>query len=505
MYYTVLSAAICGIEAVPVSVEADMGEGMPSFNIVGSVSAQVRESQDRVRTALKNQGIFLPPKRMTLNLFPGDIRKEGTRFDLPIAAAILVILEKVPPDCLEGTMVLGELSLDGRIHPVSGVLPSVVAAKECGAKRCIVPGKNLFEARSIGGIEIIGADSLSDLIRYCREGVVPQYDREEAKKGKSEVPLDFSDIKGQDAVKRAALISAAGFHNLLLCGPPGSGKSMTAKRIPGILPEMTVSEQHEVSVIYSVSGLLTPDLPVITSRPFRSPHHSLSPPALCGGGRIPKPGEITLAHRGVLFIDELPYMPARNLEYLRGPLEDRQIRISRSFGSYVFPADFLFVAAMNPCPCGYYPDQKKCRCNEKDIRNYLSRISQPILDRIEVRVDVPAIRYNDLRKKREEESQSGKMKEIVSEAFEIQKKRYEGLGICFNSELPAAYVEKYCQATSGAEKLIAAMFERLSLSARGYHRILKLSRTIADIEGQEKIGEDHVSEAFRYRQSLAYP
>ena len=498
MYFSILSAALNGVEAVPVFVEADISEGMPSFTIVGSVSTQVREAQERVRTALKNQGIYLPPKRITLNLAPADIRKEGSRFDLPIAAAILVILARIPSESLDGAMILGELRLDGRINPVSGILPSVIAAKSGQVKKCIVPRDNYFEASAIKGIEIIGVASLEELMGYCCGTFRPEMPAYK-ESGKHELQPDFSDIKGQEAVKRAALISAAGFHNLLLSGPPGSGKSMTANRIPGILPEMTEKEQQEVSVIYSVAGLLTPEMPVIKHRPFRAPHHTLSAQALCGGGRIPRPGEITLAHRGVLFIDELPLMAAKNLEYLRGPLEDRMIRISRSGVSCTFPADFLFVAAMNPCPCGFYPNTERCSCTEKDIRSYYNRISQPILDRIDLRVDVPAVRFAELRAKKDKEISSAMLREKVSAAFEIQRERYKDLTFCFNSELPPALVDRYCVMTKGAGELLRNVYEKQLLSARGYHRVLKLSRTIADIEGAGEITEEHVSEALCFK------
>ena len=498
MYFSILSAALNGVEAVPVFVEADISDGMPSFTIVGSVSTQVREAQDRVRTALKNQGIFLPPKRITINLAPADIRKDGSRFDLPIAAVILAILAKIPPGSIEETMILGELRLDGRINPVSGILPSVIAAKSGGLKKCIVPRDNYFEASAIKGIEVIGVASLEELTDYCCGRSSPETPVCNETAGK-ELQPDFSDIKGQEAVKRAALISAAGFHNLLLSGPPGSGKSMTANRIPGILPEMTEKEQQEVSVIYSVAGLLTPDMPVITHRPFRAPHHTLSPQALCGGGRIPGPGEITLAHRGVLFIDELPLMAAKNLEYLRGPLEDRKIRISRSGGACTFPADFLFVAAMNPCPCGFYPNTDRCTCTEKDIRSYYNRISQPILDRIDLRVDVPALKFSELKSKKDKEISSAILREKVAAAFEKQKERYKGLSFCFNSELPPALVDRYCVLTKSAGDLIRNAYEKQLLSARGYHRVLKLARTIADIEDSQEITEEHISEALCFK------
>ncbi len=500
MFCQILSSAIVGISCEPVMIELDISSGMPVFVMVGSVSARVRESQDRVRTALRNLDIYLPPRRITLNLSPGDLKKDGTGFDLPIAAALLVALEKIPADSLSGCMVLGELHLNGDTEGVPGVLPSVITARKLGIKTCIIPYANAAEAASIDDMSIIALKNLSELIDYCRSPSGHRY-HYRAAPSKEDVPVvpDFSDIKGQPSVKRAALIAAAGFHNLLLSGPPGSGKSMTARRLPAILPDLTREEQIEVSQIYSVANLLTSDHPLITRRPFRSPHYSLSAAALCGGGRIPGPGEITLAHRGVLFLDELPEMPGRTLEHLRGPLEDHSILISRASGSFRFPASFLFVSAMNPCPCGYYPDRNKCTCTPQEIRRYLSRISQPILDRIDLRCEVPAASFAALNAAEKDPLSTAKMKKMVAKAFARQQDRYAGTNIRFNSELSAADVKEHCTLTPEAGRLLEQAFARLNLSARGYHRILKLSRTIADLEGDSSICEAHLSEAFCFR------
>lgn len=396
MFCSVFSAAIAGVEAVPVSVEADVSDGLPVFTIVGYVSSQVREAQDRVRTALRNVGFCLPPKRITINLSPGDLRKEGTRFDLPIAAAVLMAAGAIRADSLDRTLLVGELHLDGRTAHVTGILPTVMAAREAGCTACIIPLANDGEGRVVDGIRVIGIESLPQLIRYCRDGTVPSA----AETGKSAdfrenagdnaapaVQPDFSDIRGQAGVKRAALIAAAGFHNLLLSGPPGSGKSMAAQRIPTILPDLTAEESLEISKIYSIAGLLPKGIALMKNRPFRAPHHTITAAALCGGGLTPHPGEVTLAHRGVLFLDELPEMNPRTLEMLRQPIEEHRILVARARGSYVFPASFLLVAAMNPCPCGYYPDRKRCTCTPVEIRSYQSRISQAFLDRIDLRCE----------------------------------------------------------------------------------------------------------------------
>lgn len=504
MFCKILSSAVCGISCTPVNIELDISGGMPVFTIIGTVTQKVKEAQDRVRTALKNINISIPPKRITINLAPGDIKKDGTRFDLPIAAALLCALEKIPNGSTNGCMIIGELHLNGDIEGVPGVLPSIISAKSTGVKTCVVPYENAAEASAIDGVKIIGLKHLSELIDYFNNTGDDTFTYKPKQSGDpAAVYPDFKDIHGQEAVKRAAVIAAAGFHNILMCGPPGSGKSMTAARIPSILPDLTKDEQLEVSRIYSVAGLLSEKSPLIRQRPFRSPHHSLSVQALCGGGRVPAPGEITLAHRGVLFIDELPEMPGRTLETLRAPLEEHSILISRAAGSFRFPSHFLFAAAMNPCPCGYYPDFNKCTCSQNEIRTYMSRISRPILDRIDIKINVPAASYKDLTALNSAGTGSLEMKASVLKAFNIQKERYSSLNICFNSELDPSGIKKFCTVTPEGNRLLEAAFSKMDLSARSYHRILKLGRTIADLEGSELITETHISEAFAFRNHIS--
>ena len=514
MFCSILSAAICGVEALPVWVEADVSDGMPMFVMVGHVNSQVREAADRVRTALRNLGIFMPPKRITINLSPGGLRKEGTRFDLPIAAAVLEALGRIPPLSLEGTMVLGELHLDGKVEGVTGILPSVLKARREGCHTCVIPRQNLREGQVVENIDLVGVESLQDLIAYCRGEALAEDTKEQGlskeRMGGEEAPLlpkssripDFADICGQSSVKRAAMIAAAGFHNLLLCGPPGSGKSMTARRLPGILPPMSREESLEVSQIYSVAGLL-PEGILIEERPFRSPHYSLSPAALCGGGQFPRPGEITLAHRGVLFLDELPEMPGRTLELLRQPLEEHRILISRQGGTYTFPAHFLFISGANPCPCGYYPDTSRCTCSPHEIQSYQQKISRPILDRIDLRVEVPLVTYEELSKSQAPKESTASMRRQVEKAALAQRDRFRKLDFCFNSEIPPNLLAGYCQLTSEANRLLEGAFHVLNLSARGYHRILRVARTIADLDGDDYVREVHVSEAICCRQQEA--
>lgn len=503
MFSRVLSATILGIECYPVQVEADVSDGLPVFNMVGYLSSQVREAQDRVKAALRNVGILLPAKRITINLSPGDIKKEGSRFDLPIAAAILASLGQIPHKSLENIMMIGEVSLDGTVNQVAGVLAIVAKAKEIGCSACMIPRQNLEEGQVVEGIHIIGVASLSEAVDYLREGT--ELHKGEAAKWKElwqnedgVYEVDFCDIRGQEGVKRAAVIAACGFHNLLLIGPPGAGKTMISKRLPTILPMLTIHESIEISKIYSIAGLLDSNNPILRSRPFRAPHHTVTPQALAGGGLIPKPGEITLAHRGIMFLDELPEFSKASIEILRQPIEEHQIHISRTSGSFTFPAHILLLAAMNPCKCGYYPDMNRCICKPSDINRYLHRISKPFLDRIDLCVEVPEMKYEDMAKEKSGES-SAEIRMKVKEVHRIQKERFQGTNIQFNSEIPVKDVEKYCVLTPDGEKLLKKAFGKMGLSARGYHRILKTARTIADLDTEQKIGSAHLSEAICYR------
>jgi magnesium chelatase family protein len=502
VYCRVISAAIVGIEAEKVTVEADASTGMPVFEVVGHITSQVKEAQARVRTALRSAGIVMPPLRITVNLSPGDIRKDGTRFDLPIAAAVLGAIGRIDTGCLSGVMVFGELHLDGTVGKVPGVLPGVLCARAMGMRACIVPAENLNEAGIVHGITVIGIRQMEDLLLFCENGCVPDFhaaERKAVQPARERSEPDFSDIRGQPVMKRCALIAAAGFHNLLITGPPGAGKSMAARRLPGILPELTDDERLEISRIYSIAGLLSEEEPLMRHRPFRAPHHSLTSAALCGGGKYPGPGEITLAHRGVLFLDELPEMKRGVLEMLRQPLEDRFIRISRLCGSCIFPASFLLVAAMNPCPCGYYPDRERCSCTDEEIRTYRSRISHAFMDRIDLQCAIRAVSFEELTGDNKDEITSEMMRRRVEGAAEVQKERFAGTGICFNSEIPAADMDRFCPLTPGSERLLRSAFDRMSMSARGCHHVLRIARTIADLDGSEKICEEHISEAICYR------
>lgn len=494
----VYTGAISGIEGILVTVEADAGDGLPSFDMVGYLGSEVKEARERVRTALKNAGFLLPPCRITVNLSPADLRKQGNCFDLPIAAALLTACGFLPPDAVKGFLFLGELGLDGSLRPIDGALALCGCGLKKGISRVMLPAQNAQEAACAEGVFVISIEHIKEMVRLLLHQEEISYAKERPQTVSREPSVDFADINGQKLMKRATEIAAAGMHNILYIGPPGCGKTMAARRIPSILPPMTKEEQVEVSKIYSICGMLKREEGLIGQRPFRSPHHTISAHALAGGGSIPRPGEISLAHEGVLFLDELPEFKRQTLEALRQPLEEGRIVISRVHGSCVYPARIMLAAAMNPCPCGYYPDRQRCRCTAGEVARYLNRISQPLLDRIDITVEVKRAQYGELTGPKQGES-SQKIAERVEKAVRIQKKRYKQEKINFNGELSGGLQRRYCRLGKEEAGLLETAFGQMGLSARGASRILCVARTIADLEGEEEIRVKHLSEAISYR------
>lgn len=499
MFSSILSASINGLEVLPVRVETDISGGLPQFNMVGYPNAQVREAEERVRSSFHNCGYELPSRRITVNLSPADVPKSGSRFDLPIALSMLAASGVFPASAAEGVMAAGELSLNGTLNPVSGILPIAMRASEENVRCLIVPSGNLKEASAVSKLPVIGISSLQEGVEFLRHGELPQEVHGTFHETfLNHYPVDFADIRGQRTAKRAASISVAGFHNFLLIGSPGSGKTMIARRIPTILPELTTEESLEISRIYSIAGLLSEDHPIVGTRPFRHPHHTISPQALAGGGKIPTPGEVTLAHRGVLFLDEFPEFSPSALEVLRQPLEDREIVISRTSGSYRFPANFLLLAAMNPCRCGNF-GTGNCTCSSKDVKNYIGRISRPLLDRIDICVKCPPVSYEDLIAHAGGDVSSEEIRCEVDAAREIQLHRFRDCLFHFNSEIPVNRIPEFCPLDVDSMRILESAFRAHALSARGFHRTIKVARTIADLEGSESIRPRHIDEALMYR------
>jgi len=488
-------ATIRGIDACMVTVETDIGDGLPSFEMVGLLSSEVKESRERVRTALKNSGYMIPPKRITINLSPGDIRKSGTGFDLPIAISLLLGLGIINNEDIDSYMFAGELSLDGEIVSIEGVFSIVLKAIELGIKRVFIPEGNLHECDLINNVEVIGVRDLKEVIYILSTGELSKEHKPNYTESTRNYAFDFRDLKGQAMARRGALIAAAGRHNFLMIGSPGSGKSMLAKCFPSILPQMTLKEKIEVAKIYSVAGLYDGRR---FERPFRNPHHTCTLSSMIGSGLNPRPGEITLAHNGVLFLDELPEFSRQVIEVLRQPLEEKNIVISRAGGKYCFPADFMLLAACNPCRCGYYPDRNKCKCTEHEVTKYMRKISGPILDRIDLCVNVSPVKYQELQDECIEES-SSVMKLKVEIARQIQEERYRDMDIDYNGQLDGRDIKEYCYLDKKEQEMMKKVFERFSLSVRGYNKILKVARTIADLSESNNIERNHLMEAISYR------
>ncbi len=500
MLSIIKSMSLQGLEGVLINVEVDISAGMPSWEVVGLPDASIRESKERVRTAIKNCGIAVLSRKYIINLSPANLKKEGSMLDLAMAVGILRSMDVIQEINFENMVFVGELSLDGKINKVNGMLPICIEALKYGIKRVIVPKENAKEAAIVSELEVIGVSHLEEVIQYLNEEIKIEKEKvnlEDILKNNNSKQLDFIEVKGQEAIKRALEIAASGGHNCLMIGSPGSGKTMMARRLPTILPDLTFDESLEITKIHSIAGKLGENT-LVTQRPFRSPHHTISANGLIGGGKIPKPGEISLSHYGVLFLDELLEFNKNTLEVLRGPLEDRNVTISRVGASLTYPCNFMLVASMNPCPCGYLGSkEKKCCCTQKQKENYRAKLSGPLLDRFDIHIQVTGVDYKKLETKKGETSED--IRQRVNDARNLQIGRYKEFGIFCNAELTPKLMEKYCALDKESNEILSQAFEKLNFSARAYSKILKVARTIADLDKSENIQKIHLIEAIQYR------